>query len=153
MIAISERNSGSVYLSAEYPEYQIFSLCIPSVMDLIQQAVFGSASGIKKFEGVKKRLIKEASGGRIFNTLEIVARMNLFKPSLALSATNDPNKNLRGVASAAHTLVLPFIKRLQEPDIHTYTIGKVKECLDRIVIGLSHNNTVEDGYLFPFVYI
>ena len=69
MLAIFERNYRSVYLSAEYPEYQIFSLCIPSVMDLIQQDVFESASEIKEVVGVKKRLIKESSGGKIFNTL------------------------------------------------------------------------------------
>ena len=65
--------------------------------------------------------------------------MVLFKPYLALSATDEPNKNSRGVASLAQTLVLPFPKRIQEPDFHTSTIGKVKECLNRIAIGLSHN--------------
>ena len=58
MIAFPERNAGSGYLSAEDPESQIFSLCIPEIMELIQQDIFGSASNIKEFEGVKKRLIK-----------------------------------------------------------------------------------------------
>ena len=98
---------------------------------------------------MKKQLIKEASGGIIFNSLEIVARIVLFKKSLALSAIDDPNTNFRGVASAAHTLMSPLLKRLQEPDIYTYTIGKVKECLNRILIGLSHNVTVEAGDIFP----
>ena len=77
--------------------------------------------------------------------------MILFKPYLALSATDETNKNARGVASAAHTLVSPFLKRLQELDIHTSNTGKVKECLNRIVIGLSHNTTVEAGEIYPFV--
>ena len=47
----------------------------------------------------------------------------------------------------------PLIKRLQEPDIHTSTIEKVKECFRRIVIGLSHNTTVEAGELLHFVYM
>ena len=153
MLAIYERNSGSGYLSDEYPESQIFSLCIPAVIDLIQQDIFGSTSGIKEVDGVKKRLIKESSGGKIFNTLEIVAGKIIFKPSLALSATDEPNKNVRGVASAAHTLVPLIPKRLQEPDIHTSTIGKVKKCLNIIVIGLSHNTNVEARELFPFVYM
>ena len=79
--------------------------------------------------------------------------MILFKPSFALSATNESNKNARGVASATRTLVLSLLKRIQELDIHKYTIGKFKECLNRIVIGLSHNTTVEAGHILPFVYI
>ena len=89
MLALPERNTGSGYLSAEDPESQIFSLCIPAVMDPIQQDMFGSASEIKEVEGAKKGLIKEYSGGKSFNILEIVARMNLFKPSLAASATDE----------------------------------------------------------------
>ena len=77
--------------------------------------------------------------------------MFLFKPTLALSATDDPNKDSIGVASAAHTLVSSLLKRLQEPDIHTSTIGKLKECLNIIVIDLSNNTTVEDGDISPFV--
>ena len=77
----------------------------------------------------------------------------MFKPSLALSATDEPNKNSRGVVSAAHTLVSPLLKIFQEPDIHTSTIGKVKDFLNRIVIGLSHNTTVEAGEIFPFLYM
>ena len=102
---------------------------------------------------MKERLIKNSSGGKRFNTLENFARIIFLKPYIALSATYEPNKNSRGVASAAHTLVLPLLKRLQEPDIHTSTIGKLKECLKIIVIGLSHNTTVEVGELFTFVYM
>ena len=69
MLALSERNAGSGYLSAEDPESQNVSLCIPSVMDLIQQDIFESAIKIKEVEGVKKRLIKEASVGRKFKIL------------------------------------------------------------------------------------
>ena len=122
-------------------------------MDLIQKYIFGSARDIKEVEGLKKRFTKEASGGKRFNTLEICAIMIFFKTSLAISAADDPNKNARGVASAAHTLVLLFLKRLQEPDIHTYTIRKVKERLNIIVIGLSQNTTVEAGKIFTFVYM
>ena len=93
-------------------------------MDLIHKYIFGSAIKIKEFEGVKKRLIKEASGDKSFNTLEIVARIILFKLSLSLSVTDDPNKNEKGVASAAHKIVLLLLKRPPEPYIHTSTIGK-----------------------------
>ena len=122
-------------------------------MYFIQQDIFGSASKIKEVEVKKKLVIKEASGDNRFKTLEIVARMFLFKPYIELSATDDPNKNVIGVASAAHKLVLLLLKRIQEPDIHTSTIGKVKGCLNRIVIVLLHNTTVDDVDLLPFVYM
>ena len=67
-------------------------------MDLIQQDIFGSASNIKEVAGVKKWLTEKSTGGKIFITLEIVAKMILFKPSLALSATGEPSKNARVVA-------------------------------------------------------
>ena len=51
----------------------------------------------------------------------------------------------------AHTLDFKSHKILQYPEIHKSTIGKVKECLNRIVIGLSHNTTVEAGEIYPFV--
>ena len=61
-------------------------------MDLIQQHIFVSASEINEVEGAKKRLIKEACGGKSFNTIEIVATTILFKSSLALSATYELKK-------------------------------------------------------------
>ena len=109
VLALSKINSGSGYLSDKDPPSQIFSLCIPAVMDLIQKGIFGSAIKIKEVEGVSKQFIKEASGGKSFNTLEIVSRMILFKPYLALSEIYESNKNARGVASAGHTLVSPFL--------------------------------------------
>ena len=48
----------------------------------------------------------------------------------------------------AHTLVSSLLKRLQEQDIHTSTIGKVKGSLNRTVIGLLHNTNVEAGEIF-----
>ena len=75
-----------------------------------------------------------------------------FSSYLALSAT-DELKKARIVASAAHTLMSPFLKRLQKLDIHTSTIGQLKEYLKIIVIGLLHNTTVKAGEILPFVYI
>ena len=52
-------------------------------------------------------MIREASGGKSFNTLEISARMILFKPYLALSATDATGKHAIEVASAeTHTGVV-----------------------------------------------
>ena len=79
-------------------------------MDLIQQDMFISSNKIKEVEGVKIFFTKEASGGKIFITLEIFARMILFKPYLALSTTYDQNKNTIGVASPEHTMVSQLLK-------------------------------------------
>ena len=79
--------------------------------------------------------------------------MILFKTSLTLSTENEANKNVRVVVWAAHTLMLFLLKILQEPYIHTSTIGKLNNYLNVIVIGLSHNTIVDAGELFPFMYI
>ena len=122
-------------------------------MDLIQQYISGSASATKEVKFGKKRMIKEASGGKIFNTLEIVAKKILFKTSLALYARDDSNKHKKVITSVAHTLVSPLLKRLQEPYIHTSAIRKVKECLNRILIILSQNINVEYADILPFLYM
>ena len=77
----------------------------------------------------------------------------MFKPSIALSATNEPKKNERGVASAANTLMSPLLKSPQEPYIHKSTIGKVQDFLNRIVIVLSRGTTLEAGDILNFLYM
>ena len=90
MLDLSERNSGSGYISSEDQESQIFSLRILEVMDLIQQDIFGSAREIKEAESVNIRLIKEASGDKSYNKLELLAF--LFGSSVAHNARYGLNK-------------------------------------------------------------
>ena len=59
-----------------------FDQCLPGMMDIIQQDIFGGADEMKEVESVNKRLVKEAMGVKSYSSLEIISRMILFKPSL-----------------------------------------------------------------------
>jgi len=55
-------------------------------------------------------------------------------------------------SSAVHNIVIPLLERLRLPDISSATIGKIRECLTKIVVGLSQNPTVSAVQLMPFVH-
>jgi U3 small nucleolar RNA-associated protein 20 len=123
--------------------YQVdFDRCLPAIMDIIQQDIFGKASEIKEVENVKKRLVKEAGGSKSYSTLEIISRMILFKPS----THSDTHM------SSIHTLVNPLLARLDDSQVDVSTIGKVKECLNRITVGISQNSSCKTEEMLPFVY-
>jgi len=56
------------------------------------------------------------------------------------------------IPSGVHALVTPFLHRLKDPEVDSRTIGKVKECMNKIVIGLSHNPSTSVEEVLPFVY-
>jgi len=118
-----------------------FDSCVPALMDLIQQDLFGTASEMKEVQDVQKRVIKEAVGVKSYDTLEMICKLINFDPSLRKSNT-----------SSVHIIVRPILERLRLPDIDRTSIGKLKECLSRIVIGLSHNPTVKEQDVLPFIY-
>ena len=60
----------------------------------------------------EENFIKEASWGKSFNTLEIVAKMIFLSHQLHYLKYMI-KKNARGVVSAAHTLVSTLLKRIQ----------------------------------------
>ena len=122
-----------------------FDQCIPAMMDIIQQDIFGQASEMKEAESVKKSMIKEAAGVKSYSSLETLSRMVLFKPSLH---SNSQSTSF----SSVHMLVNPFLQRIRDPEVHTKTIGKVKECLNRISIGVSQNSSVTTEEMLPFAY-
>ena len=124
--------------------------CVPAMLDLIHQDVFGKASEIKEVQHVQKRLIKEAMGSKSLDSLEIISRIILFKPSLAAQA----NGSLPGFthASAVHALVTPFLDRLRDPDVSSSTMRKVKECLHRVAVGFSTNTSAKYEEVLPFIY-
>jgi U3 small nucleolar RNA-associated protein 20 len=97
-----------------------------------------------------KNLVKEAMGNKTYSSLEIVHKMILFKPSLD-TIRNDITHH-PGSLSAIHSLVNPFLQRIRDPEVDSKTIGKVKECLNRIVIGISHNISSTTDEMLPFVY-
>jgi U3 small nucleolar RNA-associated protein 20 len=92
---------------------QSFDQCVPAIMDIIQQDIFGGASEMKEVDSVKKNLVKEAMGNKSYSSLEIVGKMILFKPSLH-TIRND-NTDHPGPLSAIHSLVNPFLQRIQDP--------------------------------------
>ena len=128
-----------------------FERCIPAMLDIIHQDVFGKASEIKEVEHVQKRLVKEAMGSKSQDSLEIISRNIIFRPSIITVSVKETLPGLPH-ASAVHALVTPLLERLREPDVSPSTIRKVKECLQRITIGLSSNPTANYDELLPFVY-
>ena len=133
-----------------------FDNCVPAIMDLIQQDIFGSASEIKEADNVQKRLVKEAGGAKSHETLELMAKYILFRPSLAADAGSDNLGEGGGSSnaspSAVHAIASPLLERLRDPEVSTSTIGKAKECLNRVTLGLSRNSSVEAEEVLTFVY-
>ena len=122
-----------------------FDRCVRAMLDLIQQDIFGTSSEMKEADHVEKRLIKEAMGSKSQDSLEIISRLILFKPSIA---TNEESRN----KSSAHLVVKPFIERLVDPEVLPSTIRKVKECLNKIAVGLSSNPSADIKEILPFIY-
>ena len=127
-----------------------FDKCLPALIDVIQQDIFGQASEIKEVESVNKRLVKEAMGAKSYSCLEIISKMILFKPSLHNGGNFKLDNSMN--FSSVHLLVHPFLQRIRDPEIDTKTLGKVKECLNRIAIGISQNTSTTTIELLPFVF-
>ncbi len=124
-----------------------FDSCIPGMMDLIQQDLFGTALERKEAEGAMKRLVKEASGSKSLDAVELICRMMTFVPSSAR------HSNSSGIlASSIHTVVTPFLERLRTNDITAGVVGRIGECLTRVVVGVSHNQTATSEEVLPFVF-
>ena len=121
-----------------------FDRCVPAMLDLIHQDVYGKASEIKEAQHVEKRLIKEAMGKKSLDSLEIISRIIHFKPSVAAEQGRQ--------ASTVHALVTPFLDRLRDPDVSSSTMRKVKECLQRVAVGFSTNSSAKYDEVLPFVY-
>ena len=105
---------------------------------LLAEDIFGKASEIKEVENVEKRLVREASGAKSLDSLEILSRMIHFKPSIVTAHVKERLPGLSH-ASTVHALVTPFLDRLRDPDVSASTMKKVKECLARVAIGFSNN--------------
>lgn len=140
-------------LSLEDARNLPFDRCVPGIMDLVQQDVFGSASEIKEADDIRSRLVKEAGGAKSHDTLELVSQCILFRPSMAASHTTDSSKEREGVPpSGVHAVVQPFLERLRNPEIGMVEMGKAKECLNRVIVGLTRNESLVAEEVLPFVY-
>ncbi|KAL7543114.1 hypothetical protein ACHAXR_013072, partial [Thalassiosira sp. AJA248-18] len=128
-----------------------FDRCVPAMVDLIHQDVFGKASEIKEVNHVQKRLIKEAMGRKSQDSLEIISKIIHFKPSLVTASAKESSPGFTQ-KSAVHALVTPFLERLRDPDVSSSTMRKVKECLHRVAVGFSNNSSSKYDEVLPFVY-
>jgi U3 small nucleolar RNA-associated protein 20 len=145
LVAIASVYVQPTVYSADEANAALFDRCVPAMLDLIQQDIFGTACEMKEAENVEKRLIKEAMGSKSLDSLEIISKLVLFKPSVA---TSDEKR----INSSAHVIVAPFIERLLDPEVSPATIRKVKECLARVVTGLSNNFSADIKEVLPFIY-
>ena len=121
-----------------------FDKCMPAIMELIQEDLFGEAKERRESRDTNVRYVKEAGGSKSVNSVEMLCRLVTFKPS---DATNGGMGK-----SSIHCILTPLLERLRLPDIDMTTIKKIKEVLGRAVIGLSHNPSVTEMELFPFIY-
>jgi len=126
-----------------------FDSCIPAMMDLIQQDLFETARERKEAEGAMKRLVKEASGSKSTDAIELICRMLTFIPS---SVSRTKSSKDAAPVSAIHAVVTPLLERLRTPDITARAIGRIGECLTRVVVGVSNNKTAISEEILPFVY-
>lgn len=120
-----------------------FDNTIPAMMDILQEDLFGEANERRESRETNVRYVKEAGGSKSVHSIEIICRLLTFKPSDASSSISK---------SSIHCVVGPLLERLRMPDINAANIRKIKEILLRVVIGLSHNPSVGQNELFPFVY-
>jgi len=151
LVAISKVYQQHATESVDSITTQSFERCVPAMMDLIQQDIFGKASEIKEVKHVQKRLIKEAMGRKSQDSLEIISRTIHFKPSLATAPDRECFPGFTH-ASAVHALVTPFLDRLRNPDVPPSTMRKVKECLNRVAVGFSTNPSAKYDEVLPFVF-
>jgi hypothetical protein len=101
-----------------------FDKCIPSLlMDLALQDMFGVASERREDGDTSRRLIKEATGSKYLETVEIICRLLYFRPSALI------DKSLAVRRSSIHTAVAPFFEKLKPDGIDYKFIEKIKRCL------------------------
>jgi U3 small nucleolar RNA-associated protein 20 len=117
-----------------------FDKTVPAFMDLIQQDIFGEAQERKDAQGSKVRFVKEAGGAKTAHSLELIASMILFRPSMQL------------LSSSVHVIVTPLLERLRTPGVSTTVTRRIKECLSRIVTGLLQNPSIQCDLVMQFVF-
>ena len=121
-----------------------FDQNIPAMMDLIQQDLFGEAREFRE-ANANKKFVKEASGSKSNDSIEVMCRLLLFRPSNSVGSTF-------GFSSSIHLVVSPLLERLRSGSIESGSIGTIRECLNRVVVGIAHNSSVKTEEALPFVY-
>ncbi len=84
-------------------------------------------------------------GSKTLETLEIICKCISFRPSCSVGLSLPS-------LSSVHNIVVPLLERLRSSDTNSSTIGKTRECLTKVVVGLSQNPTITTVELMPFVH-
>eukprot|EP00529_Nitzschia_sp_RCC80_P006277 CAMPEP_0113501438 /NCGR_PEP_ID=MMETSP0014_2-20120614/32955_1 /TAXON_ID=2857 /ORGANISM="Nitzschia sp." /LENGTH=1570 /DNA_ID=CAMNT_0000396027 /DNA_START=333 /DNA_END=5045 /DNA_ORIENTATION=+ /assembly_acc=CAM_ASM_000159 len=119
-----------------------FDDCVPALMDLVQQDLFGEANERREASETNVRYVKEAGGSKSIHSVEMISRMVCFAPSLVATKST----------SGVHSVVAPLLQRLQVQTVDAKTIRKIREILTRAVVGFSNNKTMSTDELLPFVF-
>jgi U3 small nucleolar RNA-associated protein 20 len=121
-----------------------FDRCVPALMDLIQEDLFGEANERKMSQETSVRYVKEASGNKSVHSVELISKMIIFSP------TNSSGGNQS--RSSVHCVLSPFLERLKLSDVDAAMIRKIREILSRVVVGISNNESLTGEALLPFLY-
>ncbi|CAN0297211.1 unnamed protein product, partial [Ectocarpus fasciculatus] len=87
-----------------------FDACIPEVVELLMEDLFGDSAAAKEAQGanVASSKMKEAKGQKAYDSFEIAARTMLFRPTFTVLAPEDAAS-----VSSVHALVGPVLSLLE----------------------------------------
>jgi len=119
-----------------------FDSSISGIMDLIQQDLFGAAQARKDAEFSQVRYVKEAGGSKSLHSLELVASL------LTMGSLGDGE----GQSLSVHAVVSPLLSRIRLDSQSSKQLRQLKECLLRVVQGLSKNPTFSARNTLPLIY-
>ncbi|CAN0258725.1 unnamed protein product [Ectocarpus sp. 6 AP-2014] len=125
-----------------------FDACIPEVVELLMEDLFGESAAAKEAQGanVASSKMKEAKGQKAYDSFEIAARTMLFRPTFTVLAPEDAAS-----ASSVHALVGPVLSLLEGCE-NARSVGKANEALTRIGMGLAANPSVTESEMLLYVH-
>lgn len=124
----------------EKEERKSFQASIPGIMDLIQRDLFNEAQDRRDAQGNSRvKFVKEAQGSKAVNCLEMVASMI------------DSGETPSHTGATMHMLVTPFLERLNDANVTSKVIGRVKDSMVRISAGLLRNRNITKDDVLSFV--
>jgi len=120
----------------------LFDLSVPALMDLVQRDLFGTAQARKDAEFSQVRYIKEAGGSKSLHSIELISKM------LRVSRTPADGH----AQSSVYAVVSPLLSRIQLESQNSKQLRQLKECLVRVVQGLSKNTTFTARDALPLIF-
>ncbi|CBJ27113.1 conserved unknown protein [Ectocarpus siliculosus] len=125
-----------------------FDACIPEVVGLLIEDLFGESAAAKEAQGAKiaSSKIKEAKGQKAYDSFENAARTLLFRPTFTVLAPEDA-----ALVSSVHALVGPVLSLLEECE-NARSVGEANEALTRIEMGLAADPSVTESEMLLYVH-